>query len=935
MLQENDKVFEELVNHLGDTAVCVISRETHEIFYYNKKLKEKCPNVRIGTVCHEILPVHCSSCPIKDIGKEDKSVNGRSNTSDGRSNTSDGRSNTSIIYSSPFGAVADVTATACEWNHVPAYLLMISPHQILFQEREIYAQFQKVNIIAQLMMVAAAKAYDLLISVNLTQNTYEIVEYQNFINHKAMTEGCFDDLIETGLSTLPDEERPFFVKAFRRDYLLEAYNRGEQSVYLEHYQYADDGTLHWMLTQVLFVEDPYNSDILEITLSKCIDERKKREEEIQNERRVVYSSIPGDVVMGRVEEKEFLVHVLESSEDFRKSYVKDGKMDFSYIHPEDKNRVIEYLKRAVKSRTSFTVEYRRIMPNGGDKWIQLQGNCMNEIKGEPIYIFLFLDITRRKLAQERVLREKEAAFLEQENLMKSSIMALFGEVIYLDLNTGHYCYKKIEGSLTEVKEEDYEKFLQKYVENLVHPNEQKRFLEVFGLEQIRQAIEKGIKKIMLEVRRKVKGEEKWHWCEMIGILLENGSLLLTYRDVHELRLELNTQKEALNDALKLAEHANSAKSSFLSQMSHDIRTPMNAIIGMAEIAKILLKRMEIESGSSLQKIEDCIKKIGSSSQFLLELINDILDMSQIESGKMPIQNELFQFHKLMKNIVSYGNTQAKVKQQRFIYNIDCKCEEWYRGDSLRINQVLMNLLSNALKYTPVGGTISFYVRAEKISSRKAIMKMRVEDNGIGIKSEFLHHIFSPFEQAGKKSDYDGSGLGLAIAQNLAHLMGGEIYVESIYGEGSVFTAVIPLERADTQEEHSIKQGNTDLKIQFNGQKILLAEDNEMNIEIVQTMLELAGLYVDIARNGNEAVRMFVDGKESYHAILMDIQMPEMDGLEAAKQIRASSHPDAKQIRIIAMTANAFQSDVELAIQSGMDTHLSKPINFNKLFQLLK
>lgn len=657
-------------------------------------------------------------------------------------------------------------------------------------------RLQRASLEAMQLMKAVSDTYDMLIFANLTQNTYYMMEYEKFLNHAANETGKFDDLIAAGATTIPEEHREQFLAAFSREQLLRAYQEGKQSVYLEHQQVGDDGSIHWISTQVMFTENPYNSDILEITLSRCID----------------------------------------------------------------------------------------------------------EIRGQ---------------------------------------------------------------------------------------------------------------------------EEK--------------------------------NKQILRDALRLAEQASDAKTDFLSRMSHDIRTPMNAIIGMTAIAEANLNDRD--------KIRDCLGKITSSSRYLLNLINDILDLSRIESGRMTIAQEAFDFQEMVKGITAICQTQAQEKEQRLTVRVSEEIGHSYIGDELRLKQILMNLLGNAHKYTPAGGHISLEIMVKHVYSDVTMMEFVVEDNGQGITPEFREKMFDAFTQDVNASGRTGSGLGLAITQNLVHLMNGDITVESEVGRGSRFTVELPLKHAEEQRplnepglpEHlkilvvdddpgvceytsmllgklgfsadtavsgeeavaKLRKGvemdepyevaivdwkmpgmdgvetvrqmrrlaGTDMMVavmsaydwlqiedeareagidlflskpvftgnlkailssvkthtrtepdsgDFHGERILLAEDNELNQEIAVEILGMKGLQVEVAENGQQAVEKFSQSAPgTYFAILMDIQMPVMNGYEAAKAIRAGGHPDGAAIPIYAMTANAFSGDVREALSSGMNGHIAKPVDFEKLFRILK
>ncbi len=371
--------------------------------------------------------------------------------------------------------------------------------------------------------------------------------------------------------------------------------------------------------------------------------------------------------------------------------------------------------------------------------------------------------------------------------------------------------------------------------------------------------------------------------------------------------------------------ANRAKSDFLSRMSHEIRTPMNAIIGMTYIA-------QTHTGNA-EKITEDLNKISQSSQYLLGLINDILDMSRIESGKLTLEHTGFNLNDMTENITTLIRPQAQAKDIAFDTDISLCCP-YVTGDSLHLNQVLINLLGNAIKFTPAGGSVRLTIQQE--NDGKILFSVR--DTGIGVSPENQSRIFESFEQAEGSTTrkYGGTGLGLAISRRLVQMMGGSLSLDSEPGKGSdfYFTVTLPIDMIEAQ---SIKQAPQEVRTisSAEGLRILLVEDNDLNIEIAQTILEMEGAAVDIAHNGKEAVDVFLASEpDLYDLILMDIQMPVMDGLEATRIIRRSNHPRAATIPIIAMSANAFDEDMKKSVESGMNGHLSKPIDIDKFFQTI-
>ena len=391
-----------------------------------------------------------------------------------------------------------------------------------------------------------------------------------------------------------------------------------------------------------------------------------------------------------------------------------------------------------------------------------------------------------------------------------------------------------------------------------------------------------------------------------------------------------------------AEETSLAKSNFLSNMSHEIRTPMNAIIGLQTIA---LKEPDLTP-----RTKDHLEKIGASANHLLGLINDILDMSRIESGRVVVKNEEFSFRFFLEqiNIIIHGQCQDKGLE--YNCNVISDVKDYYIGDDLKLKQVLINILGNAVKFTNAPGSVS--LTAEQLSEEDGICGMRfvMKDTGVGMDPGYIPHIFDTFsmEDESNTNKYGGSGLGMAITRNLVEMMGGEIQVESQKNVGTTFTVTVPLtasERREEEDSDSLLSGSSraiilnDEEVSFEevlpGKRILMAEDVDQNAEILSDLLELEDIVPERACNGEEAVKMFADSSPGYYSvILMDVRMPVMDGLEATRSIRSLDREDAKKIPIIAMTANVFDDDVENSLDAGMNAHLAKPVEPDKLYETM-
>ena len=406
---------------------------------------------------------------------------------------------------------------------------------------------------------------------------------------------------------------------------------------------------------------------------------------------------------------------------------------------------------------------------------------------------------------------------------------------------------------------------------------------------------------------------------VIGLVLVIVIFVSVRRKIAAERLK---EAEQLADALG---EASKAKTDFLSNMSHDIRTPINGIMGMTNIAK--------KNINDKERLSECLEKIDGASHHLLSLVNDVLDMSRIERGKIEITTTPSDIRTLCDNCASVINGQIEERDLEFIQEVEAEHPKIY-ADELHLRQVLINILGNAVKFTRDGGKIRFSCRETVCDDKNVTYRFEIQDSGIGMSREFIDHIYEAFAQeaGGDRTQYKGTGLGMSIAKQFVDLMGGKIEIESALGEGTTFYVTITFAR-DTKEhkDDRISAGSADIK----GVKILLAEDNELNMEIAVDLFEEKGAVVDTAYNGREAFEKFTESPSgTYDVVILDVMMPEMNGLEAARAIRNCGRPDAESIPILAMTANAFEDDIRATREAGMNAHLSKPIQIDEVIKTI-
>lgn len=1177
---------EKIFDNMTGIGIYVIQEQTHEILYFNEYVSIIAPGIKKGDLCHEVWKENCMDCPLKKMG--------------------DRESITQTIRGRMPGDVLEMTITKIIWGEdTPAFLMAIMPQAM--DQKSCYAEMDRRR-----MQQAMVQIYPMVISANLTQNLFNMLEYDAFGTKVASIEGDFDELIEIGASTMHPDFQEAFRSTFNRKALFEKFAAGEKSVYLEHWQMGDDNAYHWTSTRVMQVENLLNENILEITFSRNINREKELEErlkmqyELERERncyRVAIESTNDVMFEYEMEKDRFIIYetiVENGSKRLFKRITQqyfEGIKRLGMVHPDDLETVQKLLSGEttenieIRMRTSYSDEYiwffiqaEPIYEDGKltrivgmlrdiDQYKRLEEErgylqriCQFTVNkdynlvatldmetGEYVINHSSLNMDQYKLQkrgnypdalqyvcefgifvddQEEFLNQLKLEQLatisedEQEKRLYCRILSNSGQYrwkcvrfMLFEGNRNHILFtvqdiqevrdsknremmvsqmfvnavRGLYNQVFEINIEDDELYeiqctdqgitktrggmgfketIDHHTQYLIHPDHCEKYLNFINLDSISERF-KNSETLYIELLQKISKEKKhyrWHSLQLQQVIGEDGSphLLMYVRNIDEVRREDERNRRALQDALMLAENANRAKSDFISRMSHDIRTPMNAIIGMSTIAAANLDNPE--------KYADCLEKIGISAKFLLSLINDILDMSKIESGKVLISHEPFYFDSMIRGVAAIFTAQAADRNQQFDVYIEDGFVATYIGDELRLNQILMNLLGNAIKFTPEGGQISLKVTREKVKDSTVVVRFEVEDTGTGMSKEFQARIFEPFEQETTNSGrvFEGTGLGMAITKNLVQLMEGKISLESELGKGSRFIVEIPLEIADADNqivvpekrlghlkvlvvdddviacEHTqtilnnmgiqavwvtsglqavaevreVNANNENYDVAFvdwkmpdvdgietvrrirsivgsetlvivissydwdqiepearaagvnyflskpifpedvrnalnrilqrkpaydvreiaanhvfDGERILLVEDNEINMEIAKTLLEMRGLTVETASNSQEAIERFEASETDYYkVILMDIRMPVKDGITATKEIRELDRADAKKVPIVAMTANVFREDEEYASQIGMNGYLIKPIDteamFKGLYQLI-
>lgn len=547
-----------------------------------------------------------------------------------------------------------------------------------------------------------------------------------------------------------------------------------------------------------------------------------------------------------------------------------------------------------------------------------------------------------------VINYRRRKFLVQQNrelgYILKGMVKLFDNFVVVNFKNDTYKFLMNEHREEIPQTGSYDK-LAEYIADNVSEDDRMRMISMLKKENIKSSMQAGKSDLIYEYRT---ADERRKWENLNIICLDEkhrvpARVLLVRQDVTGVKEEEERYRQALREAFALTEKANNAKSRFLSQISHDIRTPMNAIMGMTTLAMMNINDRE--------KVKDCLDKISISSSHLLGIINKVLDMSEIESGRMGLTEKDFDLKELMRSLMAIFSSQAEEKKQDIKMDVDI-VNESVIGDPVRLQQVFVNILGNAIKFTPPGGSISVRVTEKEARIQgTGYYEFVFEDNGIGMSEEFTKKIFEPFARENSLGEgaVEGSGLGMSIAGSIIQTMNGSFQVESRIGEGSRFTVGLDLklqEEKDVETEDAAgrkEEGqdpamdvNSLKEKDFSGTKALLVEDNELNMDIAAELLAMIGIETDKAVNGKEAVdKVREKGEGAYDMIFMDIQMPVMNGYEAAKEIRKTKGEYFSRIPIIAMSANAFTDDVEKVKEAGMNDYISKPVEVDKLIKAIE
>ncbi|MDO5111985.1 MAG: PAS domain-containing protein [Clostridia bacterium] len=677
------------------------------------------------------------------------------------------------------------------------------------------------------------------------------------------------------------------------------------------------GNYEWQHISYSFVNDDYYGNHVAVGVSTDVDAQQKARLLYEHELKL-RQEVMNDTV------NYYQINLSNGNiEEYHSAYGEDLREGaWERIVAEDRAAAEATLSAPsllaayARGETRVSAIYRKNLPGLGLRWIKASGTIMQRPGSEDIVAFLYTrDIDAEKKDQ-----------LALDAIVVNEIQS----VILINVKSGLARFVTTKHDLSAVetgRSFDYDVFMQGVIDARIHPDDRRSSMDFLLLEKLVAAL--AASPVAMLAFRSVDEDGTVHRKRSTATYLDGTreDIILSRRDITDLYKEEQQQKRALEEAVNEANKANSAKTEFLSRMSHDMRTPLNAVIGLVTLAK---------DEQNPPQTAEYLEGIDSSSHFLLGLINDILDLSKMERDKIELNEEPFPIAEFQRKINDIIQPLMDEKHIEFVFDMGCGAQNLL-VDKLRFSQIFFNLLSNAAKYTPPGGRVEFTAAhiPDDMRGRRG-MRFIVRDNGYGMSEEFMRVIFTPFtrESNAAGAQTQGSGLGLAIVKNLVDSMGGRISVISELGKGTTFT--VDLYAYMLPEGAVIAQDAPDTDhARLQGLRILLAEDNEINTVVAKRLLEKKGCVIDNVTDGEQAVTRFCASAPGFYgAILMDVRMPVMNGIEATVKIRALERADAKTIPIIAMTADALVEDQNKTLRAGMNAHISKPIEANVLYDTI-
>lgn len=773
-----------LLDALTQTSVYVIEEATHRLLYFNKRCQETGQgHAAVGAKCHDVWPAFCagSNCPLDMLGE---------------------RSSSHVVcYDPVLKTNVDMTANRVDWDGLSAVVVTATPHRMNFEEE------QGLRKIRQMYAQSLVTVFGECIIVNLTDDYY--VNCQKDIMWTDIPEqGRFGaENLKYAAKTLHPDDLQVFTDSFSRAAMLRLFGEGKKQIIRRLRRRMDDGRYHMVEFTAAKIEPPGADECWCVLVFRDVDEQYRLEQQ----------------------------------------------------------RNIEIGQLATAAR----VAYQMLIA------VNLTQNTYHMLE------------------------------YERYPVKKPGETGCFDDLIEAELAT-------------------------------VHPDYQTEFIGKFSRKALTEAFNGGSRIVTMEVpHRGDDGVYHWNFTQVVWVETPYTDDLIEITLSRNVDAERRMQEEALEkerrakqlleNALEKAKQASQAKNDFLSRMSHDIRTPLNAIIGMTELAQLHIREED--------KLEDYLEKVQHAGIHLLGLINEILDVSKIESGTFKMEESEFDLPALVQEAAEMVRLSMKARQQEFSLDLAGDLHKRVWGDARRLKQVLVNILDNASKYTGEKGRISLRLEDLNRGERQVgTYRFTIADTGIGMKPDYLKHIFEPFSRAddSRISKITGTGLGMTIVQNLVSMMGGDIRAESEYGKGTRFTITLCLTKRYSSPPQTA-QAPLVPEEQLPSLRILLAEDNELNRQIACEMLTMLGARVDVAADGRQAVEAVrTHPPDYYDMVFMDIQMPVLNGYDAAREIRALPMAKISDLPIVALSADAFAEDAKQARLAGMNGHMAKPISIDRL-----
>lgn len=626
------------------------------------------------------------------------------------------------------------------------------------------------------------------------------------------------------------------------------------------------------------------------------------------------------------------LHILGWTEEELKTEF-DNKF-LNLVHPDDRAKLTDYANSIISAapQSPYKDCIYRLKGKDGYRWVT-DTSARVKAGEQTFYQCVISDITpyiEYKEKHEAMLK-KALASANMKTEVLTALSGLFLQTYVVDLEEKRYDKVTTEGvKYGEIeKGGTLEEMANIGINKLSSPEYREAMTEFLNFDTLQERLKT---KDSIEIEMKGYNGRWYNACFIVQKRNSVGKItrvIYVTSDINERKAKELQYENELVRSLQEIKRADIAKTDFLRRMSHDIRTPINGIRGMIEIANRFPNDMERQA--------ECRKKIDEASGYLLALVNNVLDMNKLESGKIVLEHKPFDLVEMLRKANTIAELNAVEHGITFKADME-KCIITHKnviGSPTHLQQILLNMSGNAIKYNRENGSVTVWTIETPIDDDTSMFRFICKDTGIGMSKEFLEHAFEPFAQEERSENSSfGSGLGLSIVKELVERMGGKIELESKLNEGTCFTVDIPM-KIDKNASHKISDETNADKLDLNGKKALLVEDNELNTEIAEFILEEEGLTVEKAVNGKEAVEKFeASAKGEYSMIFMDIMMPVMNGLEASHKIRTSSHPDAKTVPIIAMSANVFQDDIKRSTEAGMNAYITKPLDINKIRETL-